>query len=58
MTVPQVVSTRPGTFRPHYDKSKNQHMLLRGLLTANHAPTLLARLGGWWQVIRAAIKGG
>jgi acyl-CoA reductase-like NAD-dependent aldehyde dehydrogenase len=58
MTVPQVVSSRPGTFRPHFDKSKNQHMLLRGLLTANHAPSLWARLGGWWQVIRAALQGG
>jgi acyl-CoA reductase-like NAD-dependent aldehyde dehydrogenase len=58
MTVPQVVSVRSGRFRPHYEQTPNQEPLLRGLLAANHAPTLAARLAGWWQLLRAAMKGG
>jgi acyl-CoA reductase-like NAD-dependent aldehyde dehydrogenase len=58
MTVPQVVSVRSGRFRPHYEQTPHQEPLLRGLLAANHAPTLGARLAGWWQLLRAAMKGG
>ncbi len=58
MTVPQVVSVRGGTFRPHYDKdTPGQEALLRALLRINHAPTFLGRMAGWWDLIRAAIKG-
>jgi aldehyde dehydrogenase (NAD+) len=62
MTVPQVVSEKSGSFRPHYDMSdpqklQNQGELLRGFLEAGHAPRFAQRLRGWWRVIRAAIKG-
>jgi aldehyde dehydrogenase (NAD+) len=62
MTVPQTVSVRAGTFRPHYDsgdpaKLAAQEELLRGLMQARHAPTLLTRLRGWWRLIRAARRG-
>jgi acyl-CoA reductase-like NAD-dependent aldehyde dehydrogenase len=59
MTVPQVVSVKGGTFRPHYEMAAGkggarQGPLLRGLLEATHARTLGRRLRGWWQVIRGA----
>lgn len=62
MTVPQVVSIRRGTFRPHYEmgdpeKLKKQGELLRGFLEALHAPKLGQRLGGWWRILRTAWKG-
>jgi hypothetical protein len=62
MTVPQVVSVRGGTFRPHYPKGDpakdaNQEELLRGMLQSGHAPTFGARLAGWWRMIRAAMRG-
>ena len=61
MTVPQVVSTRGGTFRPHYDMGDPAKLaasddMLRGMLEATHAPTFLARMRGWWRTIRAARK--
>ncbi|MGL4555008.1 MAG: aldehyde dehydrogenase family protein [Gemmataceae bacterium] len=55
MTVPQAVSVRGGSFRPHYERAANQESLLRGLLAAGHGPTLWRRLGGWWRVARAAL---
>jgi aldehyde dehydrogenase (NAD+) len=62
MTVPQVVSVRGGTFRPHYDLSAGksaakQEELLRGLLESGHAPALGQRLRGWWRVVRAVWRG-
>lgn len=62
MTVPQVVSVRTDTFRPHYDsgdpaKLEKSVALMKGLLEAKHAPTLGRRLAGWWQVVRSAMKG-
>lgn len=61
MTVPQAVSRRAGRFRPYYDtdpaKQAEQGELLRGFLEADHAPTLAARLRGWWRVIRSAWRG-
>jgi acyl-CoA reductase-like NAD-dependent aldehyde dehydrogenase len=62
MTVPQVVSVRGGTFRPHFDlsnpaKAQVQNDLLRGMLQLGHAPTLGQRLGGWWQVLKAMWRG-
>src|SRR5207247_817779 len=49
MSVPQTVSVRRGTFRPHFDigdpgKLAVQEELLRGLMEATHAPRLGARL--------------
>jgi acyl-CoA reductase-like NAD-dependent aldehyde dehydrogenase len=62
MTVPQVVSTTSGKFRPHYDmgdlkKLESQGELLRGFLQAGHAPGLFRRLAGWWRIVRAAMRG-
>jgi acyl-CoA reductase-like NAD-dependent aldehyde dehydrogenase len=61
MTVPQTVSVRGGTFRPHFDsgepaKLAAQEELLRGMMQARHGPTILARLRGWWRLIRAARR--
>ena len=57
----KVVSVKSGTFRPHYDvdpgKRASTEALLRGVLQATHAPTFFARLGGWWRVVRAVLKG-
>lgn len=56
MTVPQVVSVRAGTFRPHFrlvdPKAPPQEPLLRGFLTWGHAPTWTQRLGGMMRVLR------
>jgi aldehyde dehydrogenase (NAD+) len=62
MTVPQVVSVRPGKFRPHYSLSAGgnvagQEGLVRGLLAASHAPTFGERCRGWMQTIRALWRG-
>ncbi len=62
MTIPQVVSVRGGTFRPHYDlaagkSAAKQEELLRGLLESGHAPTLGQRLRGWWRLVRAVWRG-
>jgi acyl-CoA reductase-like NAD-dependent aldehyde dehydrogenase len=62
MTTPQTVSVRRGTFRPHYDGGAPEHQdaqteLLRGLLQAGHAPSLLQRLGGWWRVVKRVWRG-
>jgi acyl-CoA reductase-like NAD-dependent aldehyde dehydrogenase len=58
MTVPQVVSVRSGSFRPHYEPdTQAQEALLRALLQASHAPTFFGRLAGWWKLVRAAVGG-
>jgi aldehyde dehydrogenase (NAD+) len=62
MTVPQVVSVRQGTFRPHYDgaepgRQDAQAELLQGLLDAGHARTLRQRLAGWGRVLRRMWRG-
>jgi len=62
MTVPQVVSHRSGTFRPHYDLTgpqgaAGQAELLQGLLESAHAPTWGQRLRGWWRLLRALRRG-
>jgi acyl-CoA reductase-like NAD-dependent aldehyde dehydrogenase len=65
MTVPQVVSSRGGRFRPHYDLAPGQgsgetlaaqEALLRGLLESGHAPSWRRRWRGWWQFLRAAWR--
>jgi acyl-CoA reductase-like NAD-dependent aldehyde dehydrogenase len=62
MTVPQTVSVRKGTFRPHYDigdsgKLAGQEALVRTILQATHAPRLGQRLQGWWRLINSLVRG-
>jgi acyl-CoA reductase-like NAD-dependent aldehyde dehydrogenase len=61
MTVPQVVSVRSGTYRPHYDSAighvRNMGDLVRGLLDAEHASSLWARARGWLRVLGATWRG-
>jgi hypothetical protein len=56
MTVPQTVSRRAGTFRPHYDAAVGKPPLpteaFRGLLEMSHAPRLRERVRGFWRVLR------
>jgi acyl-CoA reductase-like NAD-dependent aldehyde dehydrogenase len=56
MTVPQVVSVRSGSFRPHYGAAVGKPPMspeaFRGLLQYSHGETLGQRLAGLWQVIR------
>jgi acyl-CoA reductase-like NAD-dependent aldehyde dehydrogenase len=61
MTVPQTLSARGGSFRPHYDAvdPSRQGALaeqLQALLQATHAPHFGQRLAGWWRLVRAAMK--
>ncbi|HEY1377980.1 MAG TPA: aldehyde dehydrogenase family protein [Gemmataceae bacterium] len=62
MTVPQVVSVRGGTFRPHYgpagDPDGPLGQLLTGLLQWCHAPTAGRRWTGLWRMLRAGRKVG
>ena len=62
MTVPQVVSARGGTFRPHFDLAagkgaKKTLPLIRALLEATHGASFWRRLIGWCRLIWAARKG-
>jgi acyl-CoA reductase-like NAD-dependent aldehyde dehydrogenase len=62
MTVPQVVSVRSGTFRPHYDlsnpaRARAQEDLLQGMLQIEHAATLGRRMSGWWRLVKAFWRG-
>jgi acyl-CoA reductase-like NAD-dependent aldehyde dehydrogenase len=61
MTVPQVVTTRGGRFRPHYDMSAGSNVghgeLVRGILNFSHATSLRERIKGMWHVLRAAWRG-
>ncbi|MBI1913150.1 MAG: aldehyde dehydrogenase family protein [Planctomycetes bacterium] len=60
MTVPQVVSVRGGTFRPHYDlgagKTADNEGLVRALLQMGHGRSFWQRWRGFWQVWRAIRK--
>lgn len=52
MTVPQVVSTRGGKFRPHYEGTTSAlEMLLRGMLAWSHAPSWKQRCRGLWNIV-------
>lgn len=55
MTVPQAVTVRKGTFRPHYDEAISPDPatvdLLRGLLRWTHARGLREKLRGLWQLM-------
>ncbi len=61
MTVPQVVSARGGTWRPHYavttPGAPSQENLVRGLLESAHAPSWWARFRGWRRLLRALWRG-
>jgi acyl-CoA reductase-like NAD-dependent aldehyde dehydrogenase len=61
MTVPQVVSVRGGSYRPHYDAGAGNPPrhgeLLRSLLVFGHGPTLRQRLAGLWRTARAMWRG-
>jgi acyl-CoA reductase-like NAD-dependent aldehyde dehydrogenase len=56
MTVPQVVTVRKGSFRPHFDEAAKPDPstlpILRGLLQATHGRGFLARLAGLRELIR------
>jgi acyl-CoA reductase-like NAD-dependent aldehyde dehydrogenase len=60
MTVPQVVSVRGGSYRPHYDLagkgSGDTEGLLRGILHFSHGPSLRQRWRGFWQILRSLRK--
>lgn len=61
MTVPQVVSVRGGTFRPHYDTDPEKQLfterLLRATLDATHGPTFWRRVVGAWRMVKTIIRG-
>ena len=56
MTVPQAVTVRKGTFRPHFDQAAKPDPstinVLRGLLRSTHASGLVEKWRGFWQLIR------
>jgi acyl-CoA reductase-like NAD-dependent aldehyde dehydrogenase len=56
MTVPQVVSTRAGTWRPHFDPPGSTRLTtltaFQAMLRWAHAGSLSTRLGGFWQLLR------
>jgi hypothetical protein len=58
--VPQVVSVRRGSYRPHYDlatgKKGDPEGLLRGILHFSHGASLRQRWRGFWQMVRAVRK--
>jgi acyl-CoA reductase-like NAD-dependent aldehyde dehydrogenase len=60
LTVPQTVTVRKGTFRPHFDEAANPDPataeILRGLLRATHARGLRERLRGLWQMVRGISR--
>ncbi len=58
MTVPQAISYRKGTYRPHYDMGKDPATMemMKGMLQWNHAPGIRARLRGLWRLVRGAFS--
>jgi acyl-CoA reductase-like NAD-dependent aldehyde dehydrogenase len=56
LTVPQTVTVRKGTFRPHFDEAANPDPttedILRGLLRSTHACRVRERLRGLWLLVR------
>jgi acyl-CoA reductase-like NAD-dependent aldehyde dehydrogenase len=61
MTVPQVVSVRSGTFRPHYDFAAGCTLksgeMLRAFLDAGHGATFGQRWGGMLRLLRSLWRG-
>jgi acyl-CoA reductase-like NAD-dependent aldehyde dehydrogenase len=62
MTVPQVVTVRKGTFRPHFDEAITPDPatvdVLRGLLRWTHARGLREKFRGLWQMLRGVRRQG
>ena len=62
MTVPQVVSTRGGQFRPHLDAGLDPRPgdgeTVTGMLRATHGRTLRERWRGVRQMVRGAMSVG
>jgi acyl-CoA reductase-like NAD-dependent aldehyde dehydrogenase len=60
MTVPQTVTVRKGTFRPHFDEAVSPdpatEELLRGLLRWTHARGLSEKFRGLWQMVRGVRR--
>jgi aldehyde dehydrogenase (NAD+) len=61
LTVPQVISTRTGPFRPHFDLAATDSAgepagMLRALLESSHAATFSERCRAWWRALRAARR--
>ena len=60
MTVPQAVTVRKGTFRPHFDESISPDPatveLLSGLMAWTHARGVRAKLRGLWRMVRGVRK--
>lgn len=60
MTVPQAVTVRKGTFRPHYDEAIAPDPatvdLLRGLLRWTHSRDLREKFRGLWQLVSGVRK--
>lgn len=56
LTVPQVLSFKSGTFRPHYDSAAGKPLLsaqaFQGLLQWLHGRSVRERWQGFWQMIR------
>jgi acyl-CoA reductase-like NAD-dependent aldehyde dehydrogenase len=56
MTVPQTVSARGGSYRPHYDAPGTNAMMsettLRGMLEWSHGATFRDRWKGFWRLVR------
>jgi len=61
MTVPQVVSVRGGTFRPHYDMAPGSMAshgeLVRDLLAFGHGASLGQRIKGGCRLLKALWRG-
>jgi acyl-CoA reductase-like NAD-dependent aldehyde dehydrogenase len=57
LTVPQVVSIRSGSYRPHYEPAGSTRLThadtLRGLLEWGHASTVGRRWRGLWRALRS-----
>jgi len=62
MTVPQVVSKRGGTFRPHFDSVQGENLALgdvvEGALLWSHARSMGQQWKGLWRLIRGARRIG
>jgi aldehyde dehydrogenase (NAD+) len=61
MTVPQVVSVRGGSFRPHYDMAAGTGVshgeMVRALLAFGHGATLGQKIKGTWRLVKALWRG-
>ncbi|QEL15655.1 aldehyde dehydrogenase family protein [Limnoglobus roseus] len=57
MTVPQTVTVRKGTFRPHAQDRGGQGDIARGVLRLTHARRWRDRWRGLWQMVRGMRRG-